>query len=85
MAPFKPKHVLDIFRDMPGHRGCAETELDQIESELNVTLPTFYRWITILDAHRLYNTEVSFSPSTLHVLRRIVRPYPCRYSSLWPG
>jgi hypothetical protein len=58
MTPFAQQHVLDTFREMPGHRGCAESELTRVEQELGVALPPFYRAMMLLDATRLYNIDV---------------------------
>ncbi|MDM4019510.1 SMI1/KNR4 family protein [Roseiconus lacunae] len=57
--------VLDIFRELPQHRGCAVAELDAVEKQLAVSLPKFYRDMMLLDAYRLYNTEIFVPVSEL--------------------
>ena len=53
-----PRDVLDIFRELPQHRGCAIGELDVAEHQLAVRLPRFYRDMMLLDAYRLCNTKI---------------------------
>ena len=60
-----PQDILDIFRELPQHRGCTIDELDAAEQELAVSLPRFYRDIMLLDAYRLYNTEIFVPVSKL--------------------
>ena len=49
--------VLAIFRDLPGHQGCSEADLQAVESELNVIFPLVYRQMMLLDANRLVNSN----------------------------
>ncbi len=58
--------VLDFFRELPQHRGCSVDELDAVENQLAVSLPQLYRDMMLLDAYRLYNTEIFVPVSELH-------------------
>ena len=61
-----PQDVLTIFRDLPQHRGCDASLLDAAEHALGVVFPAFYREIMLLDAYRLYQTEIFLPVNELH-------------------
>lgn len=50
--------VLDVFRDLPGHRGCSITELDDVETAFAVCFPRRYRAMMELDAGRLCDAGI---------------------------
>ncbi|WP_146517788.1 SMI1/KNR4 family protein [Stieleria varia] len=62
--------VLDIFRELPGHRGCSEGELDVAESQLGVELPMRYREMMQLDAGRLCGAGIVAPIRRLQELRQ---------------
>jgi hypothetical protein len=45
--------VLDIFRELPEHRGCSAAELDAVETTFGVRFPKRYREMMELDSGRL--------------------------------
>lgn len=53
--------VLDMFRELPSHRGCPAAELDAVETALGVVLPLRYRELMELDAERLCGAGI-FAP-----------------------
>ncbi|QEG00732.1 hypothetical protein Mal15_48040 [Stieleria maiorica] len=56
MSTFTDNAVLEMFRDLPGHRGCADGEFDAIESRLGIKFPGYYRRLMSFDSDRLINT-----------------------------
>lgn len=62
--------VLDIFRELPGHRGCSEDELDAAESQLGVALPQRYREMMELGEARLCGAGIVAPIGRLQELRR---------------
>ena len=63
-------HVLDVFRELPGHRGCSSDELDAAEAQLGVTLPQRYREMMSLDAERLCRAGIAAPIRCLQELRQ---------------
>lgn len=59
------KHVFDIFEELPGHRGCPESVLCELEEEFGGPLPPTYRHVMLLDAVRMANITGMFHPSQL--------------------
>lgn len=55
---FRNEHILDIFRELPGHRGCTDDELNTSEQQLSVQLPKCYREMMKLDSQRLVNAGI---------------------------
>lgn len=62
--------VLDIFRELPGHRGCSKDELDAAQAQLGVTLPQRYREMMQLDAARLCGAGIVVPIRCLQELRQ---------------
>ena len=62
--------VFDVFRELPGHRGCSENELDAAESQLGVSLPQRYREMMQLDAGRLCGAGIVAPIRRLKELRQ---------------
>jgi hypothetical protein len=50
--------VIDIFRELPGHRGCKAEELDDVEHRFGIKLPMLYRTMMQLDAARLASAGI---------------------------
>ncbi len=50
---FRDDRVIDLFRELPDHRGCSAAELDAAEADLGVCFPARYRAMMELDATRL--------------------------------
>lgn len=64
--------VLDVFRELPGHRGCSKDELDAAQTQLGVALPQRYREMMQLDAGRLCGAGIVAPIRRLQELRRDV-------------
>jgi hypothetical protein len=65
MTCLSDQAVLETFLAMPGHRGCTESDLVSVESELGVRFPNYYRQLMLLDAERLMNTGFILSPEMI--------------------
>ncbi|WP_442511274.1 SMI1/KNR4 family protein [Novipirellula sp. SH528] len=61
--------VLDVFRELPGHRGSSLAELDAVEKTLGVRLPRRYRELMELDSQRLCRAGIVASPRRLFEIR----------------
>ncbi len=61
--------VLDVFRELPDHRGCSITELDVAQAALGVCFPQRYRAMLELDAGRLCNAGIVAPLHCLNDLR----------------
>jgi len=57
--------VLDVFRELPDHRDCSNTELDVTEVALGLCYPRQYRAMMELDGGRLYDAGIV---APLHLL-----------------
>lgn len=57
--------VLRIFEELPDHRGCKDSVLDDAERQFGVQFPPTYRRLMRLDARRLVGTGVFLSPTAL--------------------
>lgn len=64
------EQVLDVFRELPGHRGCSSYELDAAQTQLGVTLPQRYCEMMQLDAARLCGAGIVAPIRRLHELRQ---------------
>lgn len=64
------EQVLDVFRKLPGHRGCSKDELDSTQSQLGVTLPKLYREMMQLDAVSLCGAGIVAPIRRLQELRQ---------------
>lgn len=62
--------VLDVFRELPGHRGCSKEELDAAQTQLGTTLPKRYREMMQLDAERLCGAGIVAPIRHLQKLRQ---------------
>lgn len=56
MSTLSDNAVLEMFRDLPGHRGYSDCEFDSIESKLGIKFPGYYRRLMSFDSDRLINT-----------------------------
>lgn len=62
--------VLDIFRNLPEHRGCTPDQLQSVENNLGVLFPQFYNEMMLLDAARLASARIVAPLNQLQELRR---------------
>ena len=62
--------VLDVFRELPSHRGCSKEEFDATEMHLGVLLPKRYREMMQLDAGRLCDAGIVAPIGRLQELRQ---------------
>ena len=67
---FDNEKVLEIFRDLPNHRGCTNDELDAAEQHFSVQLPQHYREMMKLDEIRLVNAGIVYPLSKLQSARQ---------------
>lgn len=57
---FRDDDVLQMFRELPGHRGNTKQELDDVQAQLGVSFPSVYRDMMRLDAARLVSAGIVF-------------------------
>ncbi len=53
MVRFTDDEVLQLFEDLPRHRGCGLSDLEKVEDTLGVSLPPTYRRLMLLDERRM--------------------------------
>ncbi|MCC9603338.1 SMI1/KNR4 family protein [Stieleria sp. JC731] len=51
--------ILEVFRELPGHRGSSAAELDATEKLLGIKFPVQYREFMELDSNRLCIAEIA--------------------------
>ena len=64
------EQVLDVFRELPGHRGCSKDEIDAAQTQLGITFPQRYREMMQLDAARLCGSGIVAPIRRLQELRQ---------------
>ena len=63
------QQVLEIFSELPSHRGCSSEELNAVEQQFGIKLPQQYRTMMQLDAERLVAAEIVLSLNSLRKYR----------------
>jgi hypothetical protein len=70
MATFSDDEVLEVFVNLPQHRGCPPTDIAEAESFVEGTLPPFYKWLMLLDEQRVIAIDDLHSVSKLQEARQ---------------
>ena len=63
------EQVLEVFRELPGHRGHSSAELDTVEQQFGIKLPPQYRTAMQLGAERLVAAEIVLPLKSLEEYR----------------
>ena len=58
LMTLRDDEVIDLFRELPGHRGCAAADFDDVERQFAIKLPSLYRTMMQLDAARLVSAGI---------------------------